>query len=388
MPTQWLKYGDDLISKPEVAILAEQLDLSLYDVCGRLMEVWLWVSRNGSDGQILFGRAENVTPESLRLEGRALFKCIDRAAGLDGFADAMTAVGWLVRAESSISVPHWGRHNSASARDRALGNLRVERHRAKKNDAAGEPKPETPTKRKCNHDTVSISSPEKKREDKKRESSSSSSSPPDVRSERPKEEDDDRVRAVVGERFEEAWSAWPSRRRYRKPACIEAWRDACVKCAEADKLEIGEAAARLAAEVRRFAQRPKASTEQCPGLVTFLREQRWQDDPDSWGRQRSSSAASGLGTSPVLREAHTEPSAVREARKYLRDIAEPDRAADTIDGMEAVLRMCASLRSDVTAQTRLDDALEQFGIEGDSQRDEWQAELADRRARRAVTNGR
>jgi len=107
----WIKITKSLPDKPEVWAIAQALDLDPDAVTGKLFRVWAWF-----DEQTENGNAPRVTKLLL-----------DRQVGVTGFCDELQAVGWLVDDGNSIAVPNFDRHNSKTAKNRALTNERVAR---------------------------------------------------------------------------------------------------------------------------------------------------------------------------------------------------------------------------------------------------------------------
>lgn len=113
MAGDWLKVEHDLPEKPEVVSIACAVKIDCDSVVGKLFRVWRWFDRHTVDGY-----ATGVTSAYL-----------DALVAIEGFAAAMTAVGWLVQRNGSLSVPRFDRHISKSAKQRALGSERVKRSR-------------------------------------------------------------------------------------------------------------------------------------------------------------------------------------------------------------------------------------------------------------------
>lgn len=113
MAGDWSKIEHGLRDKPEViamsTILAADRDL----IAGKLLRLWEWFDKNTSDGC-----AHGVTQAF-----------IDSLVALDGFASALESVGWLSIRNGSILQPKFDRHNSKSAKARALANERMKRSR-------------------------------------------------------------------------------------------------------------------------------------------------------------------------------------------------------------------------------------------------------------------
>lgn len=140
----WLKFEITTHDKPEVWLIAQQLQLDPDAVVGKLLRIWAWFDQHTTDGN-----APSVT--------KAL---LERYTGVTGFVTAMIAAGWMLEAEGVISLPNFQRHNGQTAKTRAQTAKRVEKTR--KSNAT------------CNAPTVtpSVTSPlpEKRREEKNNKS--------------------------------------------------------------------------------------------------------------------------------------------------------------------------------------------------------------------------
>ena len=113
MAGDWVKMRIDLREDPAVVGIAERTGLDEDTVVGKLLRFWGWASRQTVDGN-----------------ARVTLVYVDRAAGAVGFAAAMVAVGWLEPVSAGeIRIPKWDRHNSESAKQRALTAIRVAKHR-------------------------------------------------------------------------------------------------------------------------------------------------------------------------------------------------------------------------------------------------------------------
>jgi hypothetical protein len=135
MAGDWIKIDTILCDKPEVWLIAEQLDLDVDAVIGKLIRLWSWMDQHMTSGD-----AVSVTPKQLD----ALCRC-------EKFSTALADVGWLVihRRTGKVSIPNWDRHNGKTAKERALTRDRMKRSR----DGA----------------SVTNASPEKRREEKRKE---------------------------------------------------------------------------------------------------------------------------------------------------------------------------------------------------------------------------
>jgi len=100
----WIKLEKNTPDKPEIFEMAEILSIDPDAVLGKLIRVWCWVDSNSADGHI-----KSVTPV-----------LIDRLTMSQGFADAMTSVGWL----EENSIPNFARHLGESAKKRAKDSER------------------------------------------------------------------------------------------------------------------------------------------------------------------------------------------------------------------------------------------------------------------------
>lgn len=138
MSGDWIKMGLGLPDKPEVWQIAGMLGIDPDAVVGKLLRVWGWFDTHTTDGN-----AYGVT-----------YALIDRIAGVAGFAEAMAFAGWLEQRDRILSCPNFSRHNGKTAKQRALTNDRVAKHRASGNAGS-------------NDDTVtkSVTREEKRREE-------------------------------------------------------------------------------------------------------------------------------------------------------------------------------------------------------------------------------
>lgn len=114
MAGDWTKIEHDLRDKPEVIAVANALSVTDRDlIVGKLIRLWQWFDRNTPDGC-----AAGVTPAF-----------VDSYVALDGFASALETVGWLSIRNGSVLQPNFDRHNSKSAKARALSRVRMQRSR-------------------------------------------------------------------------------------------------------------------------------------------------------------------------------------------------------------------------------------------------------------------
>jgi len=106
----------DLPNDPAVYRIAAATQDSRFTTVGRLHAVWSWAGKHAVDGRV-DGASSHV---------------VDDVACLQGFAEAMTIVGWLRIDDQGIEIPDHDRHNGHSARERTLKSERQARWRAGK----------------------------------------------------------------------------------------------------------------------------------------------------------------------------------------------------------------------------------------------------------------
>lgn len=117
MALEWIKFELHTSNKPEVWEMAGRLGIDPDAVVGKLLRVWGWFSNHTIDGN-----APSVT--------KAL---LDRDCGVTGFCAAMIEAGWMIEEDGRIRLPNFDRHNSQTAKTRALTAKRVANHKVKSN---------------------------------------------------------------------------------------------------------------------------------------------------------------------------------------------------------------------------------------------------------------
>jgi hypothetical protein len=117
MALEWIKFELHTSNKPEVWEMAGKLGVDPDAVVGKLLRVWGWFSNQTTDGN-----APSVT--------KAL---LDRDCGVVGFCAAMIEAGWMIEENGRIRLPNFDRHNSQTAKTRALTAKRVASHKGKSN---------------------------------------------------------------------------------------------------------------------------------------------------------------------------------------------------------------------------------------------------------------
>jgi hypothetical protein len=155
---EWIKLHEKIIRDPVVMDQAEQLNLDPRIVAWSWVTLWNWARETTGTGFV--GR---ITPAR-----------IDGVVGIAGFAKH--AGEWLVFRDGGVEFPHWDRHNSEGAKERAMTARRNKRHRQnKKNDErdGGSVTNVTVERHERDGDTVSRvtvqASPEEKRREENRE---------------------------------------------------------------------------------------------------------------------------------------------------------------------------------------------------------------------------
>ena len=113
MAGDWIKFQIDTPDKPEVLAIASRLNIDPDAVVGKLIRVWSWFDKHTVDGN-----AESVT-----------LSFLDRITGITGFGEQRVFVGWIEQNGSVLTMINFAYHNGKSAKSRALGKDRVEKHR-------------------------------------------------------------------------------------------------------------------------------------------------------------------------------------------------------------------------------------------------------------------
>ena len=117
MAGDWIKVESVTPDKPEVDMMANELDIDHDSVVGKLIRLWIW-----ADQQSISGNGLSVTK-----------KMIDRITFHNGFSAALEKVGWLKGVEGAFSLPNFEQHNGQTAKTRAATNRRVAKSRANSN---------------------------------------------------------------------------------------------------------------------------------------------------------------------------------------------------------------------------------------------------------------
>lgn len=199
MAGDWMKIELELPDKPEVHSMAGILNLDPLLIVGALIKVWGWFDKHTVDGN-----AFGVT-----------YSLPDRITGVNGFGEAMFFVGWLQQNEKTLTMPNFDRHNSKSAKTRALTAKRVDKIR--------------------NADVTLSALP---REEKRR--------------------------SIYTPEFERFWRAYPANRKESKKNCAEKW----------EKKKLDNMVDFIIADVQ---SKISGWGEFNPAPLTYINQERWLD---------------------------------------------------------------------------------------------------------------
>jgi hypothetical protein len=109
----WIKIEHSTPTKPEVSQLADILEIGYREAVGTLVDFWIWADKQSVDGHAL-----SVTQ-----------KFINHVVGVEGFAEGLEKVGWLVDDGGTLSLPNFLDNNGDSEKKRALAQKRQSRKR-------------------------------------------------------------------------------------------------------------------------------------------------------------------------------------------------------------------------------------------------------------------
>lgn len=147
MAGDWIKMTTSLHEHPAVLTISDELDIDELHVIGMLYRIWAW-----ADTQTIDGEGINTTARRL-----------DKLVNYPGFCDALRKAGWLEGRDNALTFPRFAEHNGETAKTRALGKNRTQRHRCNAKGVTGGAHP-------CNDDSVTPVTekplPEKRREEK------------------------------------------------------------------------------------------------------------------------------------------------------------------------------------------------------------------------------
>ncbi len=106
MASDWIKLRVDIFRDPSVLRMSDMCRTNRHHIVGLLSDVWGWI-----DGHTVDGSCPNIS-----------IAMLDAYICHDGFSAAMMAAGWLEQRGDGIHFPKWERHNSMTAKARALEN--------------------------------------------------------------------------------------------------------------------------------------------------------------------------------------------------------------------------------------------------------------------------
>jgi hypothetical protein len=110
----WIKIECALPDKPELLLIAQHCGLELDCALGKLVRLFVWYDKHLTQGD----------------DPRVTRAMIDEVTRTRRFAESMVACGWLTDGpESSVRIEKFERHNSKSAKHRALTALRQKNFR-------------------------------------------------------------------------------------------------------------------------------------------------------------------------------------------------------------------------------------------------------------------
>ncbi|BAM66463.1 hypothetical protein [Xanthomonas citri phage CP2] len=302
MAGDWLKFEKDTLDKPEVFAIAEALGIDPDAVIGKLMRVWSWF-----DSHTVDGNAARVTSSLL-----------DRVAGVPGFIAAMALEGWATIETSGVALPHFDRHNGETAKQRALTAKRVQKHKAKGNDAG-------------NDAGVSGALPreEKRREDVEKQKATGQqaghdAAPPDelpqdiAKPDAPVPPQDEgeapppkRITSTgkkqTAEHFPKFWAAYPVKK--GKADALKKWKSkGCDAMAD-----------QIIAHVRRM---EREDDDWLRGFIphgsTYINGERWEDEPKKDKAQTAPAPAPDTFGAKAVAERNNTETPLERAMAYIR----------------------------------------------------------------------
>jgi hypothetical protein len=121
MALDWMKICKDTIDKPEIAFMAECMDVSENEIFGMFFRVYRWADSQTADGFVA-----NLSMRS-----------VARMSGVpEAFGHLLMSepVSWAMETNGDhkgVQFLKWDRHNSKSAKRRALQMNRQQAHRTK-----------------------------------------------------------------------------------------------------------------------------------------------------------------------------------------------------------------------------------------------------------------
>lgn len=253
MACDWIKWCKGFGRKPEVIQMADRLQLPRQHIATAFMELAEWLDSEGipdnptdPDSDITV----TILSRSERDKRITLLSHIDDISRTLGFGNALEEVRWVEYGDGWIRFKRAARHNSETAKKRALAARRQQKKRAQSAGANGS--------ELCHAASVT-------REEKNIYT-------PIVPKKRSRKRNVDRGYSDDFNRF---WSVYPKLGRVKKPDAWAAWSDAVLR---ADPRII------LAA-ILKYAASELGQSNFAGHAATWLRADRWEEDPESWRRR-------------------------------------------------------------------------------------------------------
>jgi hypothetical protein len=122
MSADWIKMRCNLWDDPRIARVCDETEQTEAAVVGAVYWLWATADQHSVDGF---------------MPGLSL-RQIDRKTGVPGFAQAMSAIGWITAQPDGVVIERFDEHNGASAKKRALTARRVAKHHAAGRGGAGD----------------------------------------------------------------------------------------------------------------------------------------------------------------------------------------------------------------------------------------------------------
>jgi len=114
MAGDWIKFEKTTLTKPEILAISDKLNVDRLHAVGMCLAFWAWC-----DDHLTTCHARSVT-----------VLVLDRVVGVTGFAKTLCEVGWLEDNGDSVTIPHFDRHLSQSAKTRGLNTIRQREKRS------------------------------------------------------------------------------------------------------------------------------------------------------------------------------------------------------------------------------------------------------------------
>lgn len=143
MAEAWLKVRHSLLRSSKIRALMRELRCKKHAAVGLAVAWLVWIDEQTTDGQT------HLLPDEL-----------DDEIGFRGCAEALISIGWAALGEDGcVYALEFGKHCGDSAKERAQGARRVERHRNKQGAKNGNAE----CNAECNGESVTKTLPDKNR---------------------------------------------------------------------------------------------------------------------------------------------------------------------------------------------------------------------------------